>query len=60
MDIEGIYFQIIEGIYDRPTAIIISNYEESFSIMIKNKIRILILATFIQYSTQCLSTAMKQ
>ena len=45
--IEGTYFNIIKAIYDKPTANIILNGENLKAFSIRNKTKMLILATFI-------------
>ena len=45
--IEGTYFNIIKAIYDKPTANIILNGENLKAFKIRNKTKMLILATFI-------------
>ena len=49
---EGIHFNIIKAIYDKPTANIILNGEKTVSISskIRNKTRMSTLATIIQHS----------
>ena len=57
MGIEGMYLNIIEAIYDKPTASVILNSKNISSSKIRNKTRMSTLATFIQHSTRKLNTS---
>ena len=60
-DIEGIYLNIIESIYDKPTANIILNGEkiESISPKVRNKTRFPTFTTTIQHCFGSLATAIR-
>ena len=49
MGIEGTYLNIIQAIYDKPTASIILNEEKLKALPLRNKTRMSTLATFIQH-----------
>ena len=57
---QGIYRNTVKAIYDKPTINIKWWYVESFSSKMRNKTRMPILSTFIQYSVEVLGRAIRQ
>ena len=61
LDIEGMYINIINVIYDKPTANIILNGEKLKAFPIRSGIKKMsILTTFIQHSTRTPSQTIRQ
>jgi hypothetical protein len=51
LGVDGVYFNIIQAIYDKPTAsIILWGKTETISFIVRNEIKLSILSTVIQYS----------
>ena len=61
MGIEGIYFNIVKAIYDKPTAnIILSGEKQSIPSKIRNKTRMSTVTTIIQHILEVLATAIRE